>query len=211
MKTFKAFMNEETMPFANVKSGEIGLDNVAVKDQINQLLTGITSGKFVTPYIALERVNKTLANFHIFLPTQNFLEGDSGMAYWPIHQFGIKAGMNSISQYVTNGEVGKDYTHGPHIEGEANDLVSKPESFDYFLYFEYRMSDCGMFKIFCEVVDQYDLDEILDDVEAELSGDVEDSDLNEESMDEACWKGYRKEGMKTMFGKRYPNCVKVEK
>jgi hypothetical protein len=25
---------------------------------------------------------------------------------------------------------------------------------------------------------------------------------------EACWKGYHKEGMKTMFGKRVPNCVK---
>ena len=25
---------------------------------------------------------------------------------------------------------------------------------------------------------------------------------------EACWKGYEKKGMKTMFGKRYPNCVK---
>jgi len=25
---------------------------------------------------------------------------------------------------------------------------------------------------------------------------------------EACWKGYQKKGMKTMFGKRYPNCVK---
>jgi len=29
-----------------------------------------------------------------------------------------------------------------------------------------------------------------------------------EELDEACWKGYHKEGMKTMFGKRYPNCVK---
>ena len=27
---------------------------------------------------------------------------------------------------------------------------------------------------------------------------------------EACWKGYEKKGMKTMFGKRYPNCVKKE-
>jgi hypothetical protein len=25
---------------------------------------------------------------------------------------------------------------------------------------------------------------------------------------EACWPGYEKKGMKTMFGKRYPNCVK---
>jgi len=30
------------------------------------------------------------------------------------------------------------------------------------------------------------------------------------SVDEACWKGYKKKGMKTMFGKKYPNCVKVE-
>ena len=25
-----------------------------------------------------------------------------------------------------------------------------------------------------------------------------------------CWKGYQKKGMKTMFGKRVPNCVKRE-
>ena len=27
-------------------------------------------------------------------------------------------------------------------------------------------------------------------------------------ISEKCWKGYEKKGMKTMFGKRYPNCVK---
>ena len=32
----------------------------------------------------------------------------------------------------------------------------------------------------------------------------------EVEMVEACWKGYEKKGMKTMFGKRYPNCVKKE-
>ena len=31
-----------------------------------------------------------------------------------------------------------------------------------------------------------------------------------EEIDEACWKGYHKDGMKTMFGKKYPNCVKNE-
>ena len=29
-----------------------------------------------------------------------------------------------------------------------------------------------------------------------------------DKLDEKCWKGYEKKGMKTMFGKRYPNCVK---
>ena len=33
-------------------------------------------------------------------------------------------------------------------------------------------------------------------------------DMKEENLDEKCWKGYEKKGMKTMFGKRYPNCVK---
>ena len=32
--------------------------------------------------------------------------------------------------------------------------------------------------------------------------------FTETPVDEACWKGYEKKGMKTMFGKRYPNCVK---
>ena len=35
--------------------------------------------------------------------------------------------------------------------------------------------------------------------------------LSEEEMTEACWKGYTQKGMKTMFGKRYPNCVKKTK
>jgi hypothetical protein len=33
----------------------------------------------------------------------------------------------------------------------------------------------------------------------------------EDQIEEACWKGYHKDGMKTMFGKRYPNCVKNKK
>jgi hypothetical protein len=35
-------------------------------------------------------------------------------------------------------------------------------------------------------------------------------DLEGEVIDEKCWPGYKKKGMKTMFGKRYPNCVKAE-
>jgi len=36
------------------------------------------------------------------------------------------------------------------------------------------------------------------------------TDLSFQSFMEKCWKGYEKKGMKTMFGKRYPNCVKKE-
>jgi 4a-hydroxytetrahydrobiopterin dehydratase len=34
---------------------------------------------------------------------------------------------------------------------------------------------------------------------------------NESEITEKCWKGYTQKGMKTMFGKRYPNCVKKTK
>ena len=34
--------------------------------------------------------------------------------------------------------------------------------------------------------------------------------LIEDILTEKCWKGYEKKGMKTMFGKRVPNCVKKE-
>lgn len=32
--------------------------------------------------------------------------------------------------------------------------------------------------------------------------------IGSKMLDEKCWPGYEKKGMKTMFGKRYPNCVK---
>jgi hypothetical protein len=36
-------------------------------------------------------------------------------------------------------------------------------------------------------------------------------DENKKEIKERCWKGYTQKGMKTMFGKRYPNCVKKTK
>jgi hypothetical protein len=155
MKTLKQFMKEETMPYAGVRSGGMDFEDSDVRDNINMLLAGMTNGKFVTPYIALERVAKTLANFHIFLPAQTFLEGDSGTAIVPINQFGIKIGMNNASTFIKKGEVGKDFTHGPHVEGEDNELDNNQDGESkYTVFFEYRMSDCGMFMVFCEVVDE---------------------------------------------------------
>jgi hypothetical protein len=47
-----------------------------------------------------------------------------------------------------------------------------------------------------------------DEVQDILSNDVEHSS---QELQERCWKGYTQKGMKTMFGKRYPNCVKKTK
>jgi len=44
-----------------------------------------------------------------------------------------------------------------------------------------------------------------------ISADDFDPDVFEQDLDEACWKGYHKEGNKKMFGKTYPDCVKNTK
>ena len=52
----------------------------------------------------------------------------------------------------------------------------------------------------------YDLPELT---EAQIAA-LKYAGYDVEVLDEKCWKGYEKKGMKTMFGKRYPNCVKKE-
>ena len=42
----------------------------------------------------------------------------------------------------------------------------------------------------------------------ELYNNSNKQEQNESELTERCWKGYTQKGMKTMFGKRYPNCVK---
>jgi hypothetical protein len=42
-------------------------------------------------------------------------------------------------------------------------------------------------------------------------GHLGKQEQNESELTERCWKGYTQKGMKTMFGKRYPNCVKAKK
>jgi len=46
---------------------------------------------------------------------------------------------------------------------------------------------------------------------SEYMSDSGRQEQNESEITERCWKGYTQKGMKTMFGKRYPNCVKKKK
>lgn len=205
MKSFKQFLNEETMPYATNARGIIDIEDSSVRDGLNSQLAGVTAGKFVTPYIALERISKALANYHIFVPRHSFLEGDSGMFVWPINQYGIKFGQNNDGTFVQDGEVLKDTSKGIHPEGEDNKVVSEPNrdvNKPFSIFFEYRQSDCGMFNIFCEVVSQDELDEILADLEAELNDeDDEEEEINEQKLDELSKETLKSYKEKQMFSK----------
>jgi len=84
------------------------------------------------------------------------------------------------------------------------------------LYFLVKNKDFGVHDIewldIYDYLDQHKRDDINDYYNEHLSTeDNTTEELDEQEINERCWKGYTQKGMKTMFGKRYPNCVKVKK
>ena len=141
------------MPYAQTEKGFVGVDNGPVRDNINIHLASVTAKCCSTPYHAMEMIRKVLAPFSIFPPQTNFLDGDSGHEVFPIKQFGDKMGMTNDGTVVV-----KNYD-------------------PYYVYFEYQMNDMGSFDIFCEIVEESELQEILDDIESEMEdGETTDGD-----------------------------------
>jgi uncharacterized protein YxeA len=52
---------------------------------------------------------------------------------------------------------------------------------------------------------------VKEKIDEYLNDNSSKQEQNESELTERCWKGYTQKGMKTMFGKRYPNCVKAKK
>ena len=152
-------LREEVDIAPYVERGVVGVSDPAVRDNINTLLTGALGPCFITPYIALEKVRKVLAYYHIFLPKTTFLEGDRGVEVFTVNQFGELAGMKDSGEVVTK--------------------VDSPLS----LYFEYKMNDKGMYDIFSEIVTQEELDDLVDNVEDEVN-DEDAEDDREEKLNE---------------------------
>jgi len=151
---------EEVNPTQYVDRGIMNVDDAAVRDNINTLLTGSLMACTLTPYIALEKVRKVLSYFHIHLPAVPFMEGDRGVHVFDVHQFGNLAGMRNDGEVVTK--------------------VSQP----YSIYFEYQQNDKGMFDVFCEIVTQDELEDLLDDAEEDINDDGAEDD-REDRLDEA--------------------------
>jgi hypothetical protein len=145
---------EETEPFAlnppgsqGVSStpdgGSMNIENESVRDNLNALLNGVTRSPSVTPYMGLERIRKVLSMYHINLPAYSFHEGNAGSSVFACNQFGDRFGMTDDAEVVTKN-------------------LSK-----FSIYFEYTMADSGLYDIYCEVVDQEELEDIVTDREEE--------------------------------------------
>jgi hypothetical protein len=143
-------INEEIDSTANIDKGIVDVNAHPVRDAINNQLAQATSCGAVTPYIVLQKVRKILAQFHISLPPIIFLEGEHGVETVEIRQFGDIMGMNNAGEVVTKAE------------------------YPYHLYFEYQMNSYGMYDVFCEIVNEEDLEELLDAAESEFDDEDED-------------------------------------
>lgn len=168
------YINEEVNPYGQTAKTEVDIETASVRANVNSLLSAVTDEPSLTPYIALERVRKVLAPYHIFVPAHHFMEGTHGHAVFTINQFGNKFGMTN------DGEV-----------------VNKDTS-EYHVYFEYQMNEGGSFDIFCEIVDDTDLEHILADYDEEYEAEEpEDEDEENEhyydSDEEEAYRSNKKE------------------
>jgi hypothetical protein len=189
---FKQYINENIYNITPITAaGSVDIRNPDDIDQINTVLNFVTGDKFITPYVAFEKVQKVLAQYMIFPTKPPMFEGDSGLFTCPISQFGDKSGQELDGTMVKSGGFhGKDETHGSHEPGESfhgdgEKSIEKKDDETYHFYFEYRLSDCGMFRIFAEVVNDDELEELLGDLEDEMNDEEEEDDeeLNESRDD----------------------------
>ena len=81
-----------------------------------------------------------------------------------------------------------------YVNNKLNDLVEKIEN-DVHSYIDDNLKD--------KIEDYYN--------KHSKKTRNKKSNLDEVELTERCWKGYTQKGMKTMFGKKYPNCVKIKK
>jgi hypothetical protein len=131
------------------------ISDEVVRGKINAQLEYITAREFLTPYAGLEAVRKILAYQNIFIPNTVFLDRTSGYDIFDAEQFGEKMGINNDGEVVT--------------------ASSSP----FKIYFEWKLNADGEYDIFCSIVTEDELDEILTD--AEESEDEEE--MNEEKKD----------------------------
>ena len=123
-----------------------------------------------------------------------------------------RANQKTLRKYITYGEINyptlcDDFEDGYEyadavIDYAINELLAE---FDEDIYVKDYYSDVIDY---LRNVCRDEFGQYLIDIYKET---CTEEDINESEITERCWKGYTQKGMKTMFGKKYPNCVKIKK
>lgn len=128
-----------------------------------------------------------------------------------------RANQQTLEKYITDGEINyptlcDDFEDGYEYADAVIDYAINKflGEFDEDMYEQDYYSDVvDYLRNFCrDEFGQYLID-IYEETCTEE--ELDEQEQNESEITERCWKGYTQKGMKTMFGKRYPNCVKIKK
>jgi hypothetical protein len=128
-----------------------------------------------------------------------------------------RANQKTLEKYITKGEINyptlcDDFEDGYEYADAVIDyaIYKLLDEFDEDIYDEDYYDDVMDYlrKLCRDEFGQYLIDIYENTCREE---ELDEQQQNEGEITERCWKGYTQKGMKTMFGKRYPNCVKVKK
>ena len=171
MKKFREYISEEVVPTALVKDGSIDLEKEDVRASINMALAKVTADGSITPYIALNRISKALAMFHIILPKRIYLEGGKGVEVHELRQFGMKMGMTDSGEFV-NEVPGRFFLF---IQYGLNTPMNSGSQYAY-------PTMGGTFRVVAKVVDQIELNRLLDMAEITMSEEAECRQMTAKAM-----------------------------
>ena len=128
-----------------------------------------------------------------------------------------RANQQTLEKYITKGEINyptlcDDFEDGYEYADAVIDyaIYKLIDEFDEDIYDEDYYDDVMNYlrKLCRDEFGKYLIDIYENTCREE---ELDEQQQNEGEITERCWKGYTQKGMKTMFGKRYPNCVKVKK
>ena len=128
-----------------------------------------------------------------------------------------RANKQSLEKYISDGEINyptlcDDFEDGYDYADAVIDyaIYKLIDEFDEDIYDKDYYDDVmDYLRNFCrDEFGQYLIDIYKETCTEE---ELDEQEQNESELTERCWKGYTQKGMKTMFGKRYPNCVKIKK
>jgi DNA-directed RNA polymerase subunit RPC12/RpoP len=180
------------------ESGEKFIKCVNCKKKFTQTIHKGKKSLPICPYCGTHNDSKDKVNESKHLRRRVNIEDvnsaiEHGLEYVSKHFFNAEMDMSSFIDYVISVAIDKFH----------HKLVSNVG--DYFPYDE--MVDFLLNRYRDKIVDRYNK---LTNNDMMSDSDVK-QEQNESELTERCWKGYTQKGMKTMFGKRYPNCVKKKK
>jgi hypothetical protein len=141
-----------------------------------------------------------------------------------------RANEEVLKKYISLGELNyptlcddfnDEYEYSDHVIDYAIDEFLSENTIDiededyYSDVMDYLSSLCRdifgeyLYEVYKNTCSEYNL--FKENLSDDFDSDSKKIEQNEGELTEKCWKGYTQKGMKTMFGKRYPNCVKKKK